>query len=143
MDRAKRPNRECGYQRFFKISPRTGHFRPSALYTHEGSAFHSGPTHATPAFPTDNSSRRHDGELLQCVLTRLFFDGQGNVSSRNVGVTFSLHDAEAHRAGGVQNEFEEFLVSDDWREDTVTTALVKAMRSFRGMVEEMQEAALR
>ncbi|MBZ5571153.1 MAG: hypothetical protein LAO09_04655 [Acidobacteriia bacterium] len=77
------------------------------------------------------------------VLTRLFFDGQGNVSSRNVGVTFSLHDAEAHRAGGVQNEFEEFLVSDDWREDTVTTALVKAMRSFRGMVEEMQEAALR
>lgn len=77
------------------------------------------------------------------VLTTLFVDVQGNVSSKNVGVTFSLHKAEAHRAEGVQNDFEEFLVSHDWVEDLATTDLVKAMRSFRGLVEEMQEAALR
>jgi len=84
-----------------------------------------------------------DNSCSVYVLTSLFFDRQGNVSSRNVGVTFSLHDAEAHRAEGVQNEFQEFPVSDDWREDTATTALVKAMRSFRGIVEDMQEEALR
>ena len=49
----------------------------------------------------------------------------------------------AHRAKGVQNEFERFSVSADWREDAETSFLGDAMLGFRFMVEEMQRAALR
>jgi hypothetical protein len=77
------------------------------------------------------------------LLTALSFDSNGNIASKNVGVTFSVHEAEAHRAEGVQNEFDEFRVRTDWREDAETSSLVAAMRHFRGIVEEMQRTALR
>jgi hypothetical protein len=77
------------------------------------------------------------------VLTSLFFDSKGNIANRNVGVTFSLHEAERHKGQGVENEYETFQIDSNWHEDAATTGLVIAMREFRSMVEEMQEAALR
>jgi len=77
------------------------------------------------------------------VLTTLSLDWKGNVQSRNVGVTFSLHEAERHKARGVENEFESFLIGANWQEQVATTELVFAMREFCEMVRQMQEAALR
>jgi len=44
------------------------------------------------------------------VLTSLSIDSDGNVASRNVGATFDVFEAEAHRAKGVENEFETFAI---------------------------------
>lgn len=84
-----------------------------------------------------------ESHIKAYVLTRLAFDSKGNIVSRNVGVTFSLFAAEDHRAKGVENEVETFLVDTDWREDAETSALVRAIRDFRSMVQEMHDAALR
>ena len=77
------------------------------------------------------------------VLTTLSIDAKGNVVSRNVGVTFDIFEAEAHRARGVQNEFDTFLVPGEWREEAEQSILVATMRDFREMVVQMQEAASR
>ena len=77
------------------------------------------------------------------VLTTLSIDAKGNVVSRNVGVTFDIFEAEAHKAHGVENDFDTFFVSGDWREDAEQSSLVTTMRDFREMVLQMQEAALR
>ena len=77
------------------------------------------------------------------VLTTLRIDAAGNVASRNVGVTFDIFEAEAHRALGIENDFDTFEVSDDWREDAEQSNLVGVMRDFRDIVLRMQEAALR
>jgi hypothetical protein len=76
------------------------------------------------------------------VLTTLKIDSDGKVISTNVGVTFDIHEAEAHREK-IENDFETFSVPADWREDAETSNLVKAMREFRAMVREWQEEALR
>ena len=39
------------------------------------------------------------------VLTSLYIDDAGNVLNRNVGVTFDLLEAEAHRAQGIESDF--------------------------------------
>jgi hypothetical protein len=75
------------------------------------------------------------------VLTRLSLDDQGNVTSRNVGVTFSIHEAERHKARGIENEFEAFHIASNRNEDAATTDLVVAMREFCGMVRELQQDA--
>lgn len=77
------------------------------------------------------------------VLTTLFIDGKGDVVSRNIGATLDVFEAEAHRAHGVENDFETFIVSGKWREDAEQSALIMAMRDFRELVQQMQEAALR
>jgi len=77
------------------------------------------------------------------VLTRLSLDSDGNVTSRNVGVTLDIHEAERHREADAANDFQIFTVSADWRDDAEQTALVKAMREFRAMVRQWQEEALR
>ena len=77
------------------------------------------------------------------VLTSLSVDSKGDVVSRNVGLTFSLHEAELHRSDGVANDYETFRIDANWQEDAATTELVVAMRTFRSMVEEMQREALR
>jgi hypothetical protein len=77
------------------------------------------------------------------VLTSLSVDSKGNVVSRNVGVTFNLHEAELHRSDGVANDYEAFQIDANWQEDAATTALVIAMREFREIVKQMQEEALR
>ncbi len=81
--------------------------------------------------------------VLVYVLTRLEIGGSGNVTSRNVGVTFSLFIAEEHASRSYENGFETHSVSPDWREDAEATAVVNAMRNFRALVEEMQVNALR
>jgi len=63
--------------------------------------------------------------------------------NRNVGITFDLFEAEAHRARGVENDFQTFSVPVNWREDAEQSNLVTTMRDLRAMVQEMQEAALR
>jgi hypothetical protein len=51
--------------------------------------------------------------------------------------------AEAHRAHGVENDFERHPISVNWCEDAERSSVVSAMREFRLIVEEMQAAALR
>ena len=75
------------------------------------------------------------------VLTSLFFDSKGNIANRNVGVTFSLHEAECHRVEGIENDFESFPVAPNWQEHAATTDLVIAMREFCDMVKELQQDA--
>jgi hypothetical protein len=77
------------------------------------------------------------------ILTCLSLDGKGDVISRNVGVTFSIHEAEIHKSKGIEHDFETFQIDSKWMEDAATTDLVVAMREFCGMVREWQEAALR
>jgi len=77
------------------------------------------------------------------VLTRLSIDAEGKVTSSNVGVSFNLFEAEAHRARGVENDFEVFAIGSNWREDAEQSRLVEAMRGFRALVQRMQEEALR
>ena len=68
-------------------------------------------------------------------------DAKGNVTSRNVGVTFDVFEAEAHKGKGVENDFETFQIAPNWNEDAATTDLVVAMREFCGMVRELQQDA--
>jgi hypothetical protein len=77
------------------------------------------------------------------VLTKLVIDPNGTVVSKNVGVSFNIHDAEKHAALDVANGYETFEIESSWQEDAATTDLVGAMRQFRSMVEEMQSEALR
>lgn len=82
-----------------------------------------------------------DNSITVHVLTSLFLDGKGNVSSANVGVTFSLHEAERHKGQGIENDFESFPVAPNWQEHAATTDLVFAMRTFCDMVKELQQDA--
>jgi len=77
------------------------------------------------------------------VLTRLSIDASGNVMSCNVGATFDLFEAEAHRAQGVENDFDTFTVDGGWHEDAEQSSLVATMRDFCAMVRQLQEDALR
>jgi len=77
------------------------------------------------------------------VLTTLSIDAEGNVVSRNVGVTFDLFEAEAHRDRGVENDFETHVVDSNWSEDAAESSLVTTMRDFCAIVRQMQEEALR
>jgi len=81
--------------------------------------------------------------LVAYVLTSLSVDAKGDVISRNVGVTFDLFEAEAHRGDGIENDFESFLVAANWQEEAEQSSLVGAMRDFRNLVQQMQEEALR
>jgi hypothetical protein len=77
------------------------------------------------------------------VLTKLSLDSHGNVISRNVGVTFDVFEAEAHKDNGVENDFEKFEVLAEWREEAEQSKLIVAMREFREIVRQMQEESLR
>ncbi len=81
--------------------------------------------------------------LTAYVLTCLTIDEKGNVFSRNVGVTFDLFAAEAHKAKGVENDFETFTVTAEWRKEAEQSSLITAMREFREIVKQMQDEALR
>jgi hypothetical protein len=65
------------------------------------------------------------------------------VTSRNVGVTFDIFEAEAHKAEGVENDFEMFAVSGNWREDGEQSKLIAMMREFREIVAMQIEESLR
>jgi hypothetical protein len=77
------------------------------------------------------------------VLTSLFIDAKGAVMSKNVGVTFDIFEAEAHKAKGVENDFEMFAVPGNWREDAEQSKLIATMREFREIVAMQIEEALR
>jgi hypothetical protein len=77
------------------------------------------------------------------VLTNLSLDKNGDVKSKNGAVTFDLFEAEDHRNKGVENDYEVFVVPCDWRENAAQSELISAMREFRAMVKEMQDASLR
>lgn len=77
------------------------------------------------------------------VLTRLSVDVNGRVLSGNIGVTFDLYEAETHRARGIENDFEMFVVESDWREDAEQSNLVRTMRDLCAIVRQMQEESLR
>jgi hypothetical protein len=73
------------------------------------------------------------------VLRRERINGEGHIVSQNVGVTFNIHEAEAHKGESFENDFDTIEISANWREDAETTAVVEAIRTFRTLVEEMQE----
>jgi hypothetical protein len=77
------------------------------------------------------------------VLTSLALDRSGGVKSKNLAATFDLFEAEDHRNKGVENDYQAFVVPCDWRENAAQSELISAMREFRAMVKEMQDAALR
>jgi len=77
------------------------------------------------------------------VLTKLTLDSDGKVISSNVAVTFDIHEAEAHKANGVENDFETFAVPADWQDDAEQSKVVAVMRQFREMVRQWHEDALR
>jgi hypothetical protein len=77
------------------------------------------------------------------VLTSLSLDAKGNVTSRNVGVTFDIFEAEEHKGDGVENNFDTFAMSADWREDAEQSKLIATMREFRAIVAMQIEESLR
>ena len=77
------------------------------------------------------------------VLITLSIGSRGEVVRKNVGVTFSLYEADNHQDKDLGNEFETFQIDANWQEDAATSNLVAAIREFTGMVREMQEEALR
>jgi hypothetical protein len=77
------------------------------------------------------------------VLNSLSLDESGDVKTRNVAVTFDLFEAEDHRNKAVENGYDCFVVPCDWRDDAAKSDAVRAMRDFRGIVEQMQDEALR
>ena len=77
------------------------------------------------------------------VLTCLYIDDHGHVTSRNVGATFDVHEAELHRARGIEHDFETLAVDAGWLEEATKSDLVFAMRGFCDLVKDMQDAALR
>lgn len=77
------------------------------------------------------------------VLTRLAVSPEGHVVAQNIGVTFDIYLAQAHRAHGVENDFERHPISANWFEDAERSGVVSAMREFRQLVEQMQAEALR
>lgn len=77
------------------------------------------------------------------VLTTLSIDAKGNVVSRNVAATFDVFEAEIHKGRGIENDFETFLVADNWRGKAEQSSLIRTMRDFRELVQEMQDSALR
>ena len=58
-------------------------------------------------------------------------------------MTFDLFEAEDHRNKGVEYGYDTFVVPSDWRENAEQSELIAAMREFRTMVKQMQDAALR
>lgn len=81
--------------------------------------------------------------LTVYVLVTLGISAGGEVTRRNVGVTFNIHEAEAHAALDIANEYEKFEIEANWRDDAEMSALVVAMRSFRECVDELRAEALR
>lgn len=81
--------------------------------------------------------------LTLYVLTTLSINAEGNLLSRNVGVTFDIFEAEGHQAKGLENDFETFPIFGDWQEHAEQSRLIRTMRDFRDLVTEMQDAALR
>lgn len=78
------------------------------------------------------------------VLVKGSLDSHGNIAETVVGVTFNIHDADAHKNASFENDVKgPFPINADWQEDAATSDLVTAMRDFRGMVAEMQAEALR
>lgn len=75
-------------------------------------------------------------------MTRLAISPEGQVVAENIGVTFDIYLAEAHRAGGIENDFERHPIPANWFEDAERSTVVSAMREFRLIVEEMQRQAL-
>ena len=82
-------------------------------------------------------------DYIVYVLTSLSIDAKGDVTSKNVGVTFNIHEAEAHVAQGVEHEYETHSINANWRSDAEVTATVLAMRAFREIVALQIEEALR
>jgi hypothetical protein len=77
------------------------------------------------------------------ILTRLTINPEGEVVSKNLAATFDLFEAESYRSSAVENDFERYPLPAGWRDDVEQSSFVAAMRNFREIVEEMQDAALR
>lgn len=77
------------------------------------------------------------------VLTRLVVTPEGHVKAENVGATFDIFVADAHRAIGVEHDFERYPISASWPEEAEKSGVVSMMRAFRQMMEQIQAEALR
>ena len=84
-----------------------------------------------------------DDSTAVYVLVTLRIDAKGEVQRKNVGVTLSIHDAEAHQAKDIANEYEMFEVGIDWQEAAAMSAVVGQSRIFREMIANQIAEALR
>lgn len=62
------------------------------------------------------------------VLITLGFTESGDVKRTVMGVTFNIHDAEAHERKDVSNEYETHGVDANWREGAAISETVLFMR---------------
>jgi hypothetical protein len=93
--------------------------------------------------PENSRSTLDELSLAQISLINLSMNVEGNVISRDVGVTFDVLEAEGHKTKSVEYEFKVFAVLGNWREDAELSKLMASMRDFREMVKAMQDEALR
>jgi len=76
------------------------------------------------------------------VLVTLDFTAQGDICRKNVGVTFNIHEAEAHSNKDVSNEYDTFPVPASWREGAAISETVLFMRDAAEMVQKDIERSL-
>jgi hypothetical protein len=70
------------------------------------------------------------------VLKTERINGEGHIVSQNVGVTFCIQEAEAHKGERFENEFDTLPFSGDVQEQSAQTELILAMRQIRTDIEE-------
>lgn len=76
------------------------------------------------------------------VLVKLNLNAKGDVERKNVGVTFNIHDAEAHKDAGFENEVDELTCDASILEGAAVTATVEIMRDFRAIIADQCKEAL-
>lgn len=82
------------------------------------------------------------GSVRLYILTRLSLNSDGNATNQNVGATFDIFEADAHRDEDAGNDFEAFDVSANWRQEAAQSDLIATMRTFTQIVQTMQKEAL-
>jgi hypothetical protein len=70
------------------------------------------------------------------VLKRERINDEGQIVSQNVGVTFSIHEAEGHKSASFENDFDTLQFSGSVQDQTNATDLILAMRRAFADVEE-------
>ena len=78
----------------------------------------------------------NDPKVPVYVLKRERINNEGQIVSQNVGVTFSIHDAELHKGESFENDFDTLQYSGDMQEESTTTRLILAMRECAAIVKE-------
>jgi len=80
-----------------------------------------------------------DQQITVYVLKRERINDEGHIVSQNVGVTFSVHEAEAHKGESFENGFDTLQFSGNMQEQYAETELILAMRECVALVQPIIE----